>query len=171
LDQYRTLDNSMIDFDKTKVFATGAYDGQIFVNLKTEDGRGCVDIKDYDSLVDELESKLKKIKGDDGSWLDTKIFKKKGYFIGKYSDMAPDIIIYFDDLQYGANTSRIGNPTLWSPQTAQGSDDATHSKQGIFIMSDSVRKGYLGEIDILDIAPTILEKLKIQNNLPGKIIH
>jgi predicted AlkP superfamily phosphohydrolase/phosphomutase len=171
LDSYKTLENSMVDLKKTKVFATGAYDGQIFINLKTRDGRGCVDVETYDSLVDELELKLKKIKGDDGKDLDTKIFKKKEYFVGDYEDIAPDIVVYFDDLQYGVNTSRVGNPTLWSPQTAQGSDDATHSKQGIFIMSDSVNKGYIGEIDILDVAPTILEKLKILHNLKGKIIR
>lgn len=172
LDSHKTLEDSMIDLKKTRVFATGAYDGQIFINVKTNDGKGCVGVEEYDSLVDEVGLKLKEIKGDDGKELDTRIFKKKEYFVGKYSDVAPDIVVYFDDLQYGVNSSQIGNPTLWSQQTALGSDDATHSKQGIFIMSDSKSKGYIGEIDILDVAPTILDKLNIDipEYMKGKVI-
>jgi bisphosphoglycerate-independent phosphoglycerate mutase (AlkP superfamily) len=39
-------------------------------------------------------------------------------------------------------------------------------------MKNGTTKGDLGEIDILDIAPTILNELDIKNNeeLPGKII-
>jgi len=166
------LESSMIDWNKTKVFATGAYDGQIFINLKGRNPSGVVEPEKYDSLIDELEEKLKNIKGDDGSILDTKIFKKKEYFKGECEDSSPDIVIYFDNLEYGANTSLIGNPLPWSPQTAVGSDDAAHSRQGIFIMNNSQQKGDMGEIDILDVAPTILNSLNIPipGNMIGKVI-
>jgi len=83
------------------------------------------------------------------------------------------MIVYFDDLHYGSNTSLIGNDTLWSPSTAQGSDDAAHSKQGIFIMPDSETKGNIGEISYLDVAPTILSKLglEIPKDMKGEIIR
>ncbi len=166
------LESSMIDWEKTRAFATGAYDGQIFINLKDRDPSGIVELEEYDKLINELERGLKNIKGDDGKILKTKIFKKKDYFKGKCEDIAPDIVIYFDDLEYGANTSLIGNPCLWSPQTAIGSDDAAHSKQGIFVMNKSNQKGDIGEIDILDVAPTILNKLDITipKDMKGKII-
>ena len=81
----------------------------------------------------------------------------------------------WDKLIYGCNTTRIGNPTLWSPQTAKGSDDAGHSMQGIFIVADSStnKKGYIGEVDILDVAPTILHKLRIEipQDIKGKVIN
>jgi len=166
------LEYDMIDWTRTKVFAIGAYDGQVFINLKERDVGGVVEVNDYDSLVDELEIKLKNISGDDGAVLDTKIFKKKDFFRGKKEDLAPDIVIYFDNMHYGANTSLIGNPTLWSLSTAMGSDDATHAEKGIFIMNGDNRKGNIGEINILDIAPTILSELgvKVPDDLEGKVV-
>jgi len=160
----------MVDWEKTKVFGRGAWDGQIFVNLKGREQQGIVEKEEYDALIEELETKLKQIKGDDGKILDTKIFKKKD-FSGKFDNIAPDMIIYFDDLYYGCNTTLIGNPTIWSPSTAIGSDDVTHSKQGIFITNIS-NKGNIGEINIIDIAPTILKELDIPipEDMKGKII-
>jgi len=166
------FETSMIDWEKTKVFVRGAFDAQIFVNLIGKEPRGYVRNEEYDSLLEELAEKLKQIRGDDGKELNTKIFKKEDHFHGKCSDSAPDLLVYFDNLNYGTNTSLIGNPTLWSPKTSAGSDDAAHSKQGIFIMDNKKVKGDLGNIDILDITPTILKELniKIPVDINGKII-
>jgi predicted AlkP superfamily phosphohydrolase/phosphomutase len=163
----------IVDWKKTKAFAVGAYDGEIFINLKGKEPEGCVEEKDYDSLIEELEKKLKEIPGEDNSKLNTFVFKKKFFFRGKCEESAPDIVVYFDNLQYGCNTSLIGNETLWSPQTAMGSDDACHSRQGIFIMNKSKQKGDIGEVNYIDIAPTILDKLGIgiPKDMEGKIIE
>jgi ATP sulfurylase len=173
VNQPTKFEHSMINWKKTRVFAMGAFDGQIFINLKEREPLGIVSSEDYETLLEELEEKLKQIKGDDGKTLNTKIFKKKDFFKGKYENSAPDMIVYFDDLEYGCNTSRIGNPTLWSPRTALGSDDAAHSSQGIFIMDKSLQKGDIGEINIIDIVPTILNKfnLKIPEDLKGRVIR
>ncbi len=163
----------MVDWMKTKVLAIGAYEGQIFINLKGREPEGIVEEADYDKLIEELAEKIKQIKGDDGKILDTKIFKKKDYFNGKCNEIAPDMIVYFDNLHYGCNNSLIGNETLWSPNTAKGSDDACHSRQGIFIIKNGVFKNEnLGEIDALDVAPTILNELNIDipNEMKGKVI-
>jgi len=94
-------------------------------------------------------------------------------YIGKKDEHAPDLMIYFDDLQYGCNNTLIGNETLWSPQTAKGSDDAGHSKQGIFIMNDGKHEqGDIGEVSYLDVAPTVLNLMDIPvpEDMKGKII-
>jgi len=166
------LNHDFIDWKRTKVFCFGFLEAQIFINLKGREPQGIVDFSEYDSLIDELEKKIKKIPGDDGKKLDTRCFKKKYFFKGKHSRSAPDMIVYFDNLQYGCNPTQIGNPTLWSPSTGLWSDDAGHSRQGIFITNKSNQKGDLGEIDILDIAPTILNALNISvpEDMEGKII-
>ena len=164
----------MVDWKRTKVFAIGAYEAQIFINLNGREPEGIVDIKDYDSLLLELEEKFKKISGDDGSNLDTKFFKKKDYFKGKYEDIAPDMIVYFDNLHYGCNNSLIGNETLYGLETAKGADDACHSLKGIFVMDNKKsKKGNIGEIDNLDITPTVLKMLDIPipQDLKGKVIE
>ena len=172
LNNITKFETSMVDWEKTKVFVRGAFDAQIFVNLIGREPNGHVHSEDYDSLIEELAEKLKQIKGDEGKELNTKTFKKKDYFQGKCSDSAPDLLVYFDNLNYGTNTSLIGNPTLWSPRTSAGSDDAAHSKQGIFIMDNKKVKGDLNNIDILDITPTILNELniKIPEDITGNII-
>lgn len=164
---------NMVNWQKTKVFAIGAYEGQIFINLKGREPEGIVEEKEYEKLIDELEEKLKQIKGDRSETLNTKVFKKKDYFRGKCENIAPDMIIYFDNLQYGCNTTLIGNETLYSPQTARGSDDAAHSQQGIFIMKNGKLKGNLGEISYLDAAPTILHELGIDipEGMKGRVIE
>jgi predicted AlkP superfamily phosphohydrolase/phosphomutase len=162
----------MVDWNKTRVFAIGAYDGQVFINLKGREPEGIVDSLEYNNLIKELEEKIKAIPGDDGAELQTKIYIKKRDYDGKMIEIAPDMIIYFDDLQYGCNSTLIGNETLWSPSTAQGSDDAAHSRQGIFIMKD-VEKGNLGEVSYLDIAPTILNGLGLETpeEMKGEVIE
>jgi len=164
---------SLVDWEKTKAFAIGAYEAQIFINLKGREPNGIVEEKDYDSLIEELIKKMEKITGDRGEKLDTKFFRKKDYFNGKCYDIAPDSIIYFDNLQYGCNSTLIGNETLWSLQTAKGSDDAGHSRQGIFIMkSDNAKDKNIGEINALDVAPTILSLLglDIPKDMNGRVI-
>jgi len=165
---------NMVNWEKTKVFAIGAYEGQIYINLKERESQGIVNPgEEYDTLIHELETKLKQISGDDGKELKTKVFMKKRDYDGKLIGGAPDMIVYFDDLEYGCNSTLIGNDTLWSPSTAKGSDDATHSRQGIFVLKNGKhQKNYLGEISYLDIVPTILNELnlKIPSDMKGKII-
>ena len=166
------LKPDMIDWEKTQAWAIGAYEGQIFINLKGREPQGIVDEKDSDRLIDEIQEGLSQIKGDRGETLNTRFFRKKQNFVGKNNEHAPDLMIYFDNLQYGCNNSFVHNETIWNIETLKGKDDAGHSRQGIFIMNRSEQRGNIGEIDILDIAPTILSKLGlgIPNDLPGKII-
>ncbi|MEK6871648.1 MAG: alkaline phosphatase family protein [Nanoarchaeota archaeon] len=173
--QQKTFFNlNLVNWSKTKAFAIGAYEGQVYINLKNREINGIVEKEEYDSLIDEISAKLLQIKGDDGSNLNTKIFKKKDFFKGKYQDIAPDMILYLDNLHYGCNNSIIGNDTEWNPETKMGADDATHSLQGIFIINkQAMNVNNLGEISYLDVAPTILHELKIKipEDMKGKIIQ
>lgn len=163
---------SMVDWSKTKAFVIGAYEAQISLNLKGREPDGVVERYEYDGLIKEISDKLMKIPGDLGEKLDTKILYKKRDYDGKFIEEAPDMIVYFDNMNYGCNSTLIGNETLWSPSTAKGSDDATHSMQGIFIMKNFRTQGNLGEISYLDIAPTVINllDLEVPRDMKGKII-
>lgn len=165
LNQPIKLDLNMVDWGKTKAWAIGAFEGQIFINLKGREEKGIVEKENYEKLIKELSEKIKKITGDDGKNIDTRIFVKKKDFDGKRIEEAPDLIIYFDNLQYGCNTSLIGNKGLHQPFTAKGSDDAGHSKQGILIMSNKGEekntKKDLGEVDITEVSKIIFELLNL----------
>lgn len=162
VDERKKLDMNMINWEKTIAWAICAFEGQIFINLEGREPKGIVKQEELEKLLNEMEIKLKKITGDRYETLDTKIFMKKRDFSGKRDDKAPDMLIYFDNLQYGCNCSLVGNKTLWSPQTAIGSDDAGHSEQGIFIIKNGVQKGNIEEVDILEVSPIILKELGIE---------
>ncbi|MEK6898217.1 MAG: hypothetical protein AABX28_02560 [Nanoarchaeota archaeon] len=56
----------------------------------------------------------------------------------------------------------------------EGSDNASHSKQGIFILeNNNTQDKYFEEINFLDIAPTILKELKVEipDDLRGRVIN
>lgn len=168
------LKPDMIDWEKTRAWAIGAYEGQIFINLKGREPQGCVEKEEYERLLDEIQKELSKIKGDHGEDLNnTKFFRKEKDFVGKNNQSAPDLLVYFEDLSYGCNNSFVHNETMWNIETMKGKDDAGHSRQGIFIMNKSLQRGDIGEVDILDIAPTILSKLgvAIPEDLKGKVIE
>ena len=166
------FDFSMVDWKKTKAFAIGAYEGQIFINLKGREPEGIVEKEEYDALIEEIISGLGKIRGDKGECLNNRFFKKKEYFHGKCERIAPDLIVYFDNLQYGCDNTLVGNETLYGERTAKGPGDTGHSMQGIFIIKNGKCGGDLGEVSYLDVAPTILSELgiKIPDDMTGRII-
>jgi len=165
------LKMDMIDWSKTKVFGISPFEAHIYVNLMGRDPQGIVEPEQYEGLLYELEEKIKKIPGDHGEKLNTKIFIKKRDYNGKRIDEVPDMIIYFDDLEYGVDMGFICNKVLWGPDEVLESD-AQHSKQGVVFMDNKKCKGDLGEISYLDITPTILNELgiPIPEDMKGKPI-
>jgi ATP sulfurylase len=114
-------------------------------------------------LVKELKEKILNIPGDDGTPLNTTIFTREKDYDGEARNSAPDLVVYFDNLQYGCNTSLIGNETLWSPSTAMGSDDAVHSRKGIFIINKKEYSGKIDNMKITDPAKIILDEFNYKD--------
>lgn len=167
------LKMSDVDWSKTKAFSVGAYFGRIYFNLQGREPEGIVAIEEYNILQKELVDKLKLIEDDKGNKMDNKIYLPQEIYSGEFSEEAPDIQVYFDNLLCGVNND-VGNSGLYCWATTEGSDDAGHAPEGIFIMSgNNVRKkGNIGKISILDVTPTILSKLNLhrENGMSGKVI-
>jgi predicted AlkP superfamily phosphohydrolase/phosphomutase len=171
LSEKTRLTMDLIDWDKTKAWAIGAYEGQIFINLKGREPKGIVENSEYEELVSELRQKLSEVRGDEGSILNTHFFTKDLDFNGSNNQNAPDLMVYFDNLQYGCNNSFVKNSSMFNIETAKGGDDSGHSREGIFIMNSSSRKGFIGCVDILDVTPTILNNLGVEiSGFQGKVI-
>lgn len=157
------FDFSLIDWEKTKAYAIGSYQGRIYFNLKGRDEKGIVEKKQYETLQEELIGKLSEIPGDRGEKLDTKIFQPQEVFQGPYRDQAPDLMVYFDNLVWGVNND-IGNVGLHSAEDTVGATDGGHSPEGIIIVSGKgVRKGKsLGKVPITDVASLILHLMDVK---------
>jgi ATP sulfurylase len=168
LTEKRKLEPSMIDWSKTRAYAIGAFEGQVSLNLVSREPQGIVELEDYDRLVAELKEKIRNIPGDDGTKLNTKIFTRKQDYDGEARGIAPDIVVYFDNLQYGCNASLVGNDTLWSPSTAMGSDDAVHSPTGIFVMHGGKFNGKIEHMKLENISDIILSE---SETMSSELVH
>ncbi len=158
-----------VDWEKTRVFSMGAYYSCLYFNVKGRDPSGIVKTgKEYEELKKEIKEKIKKIPDDSGNKLDTKVFELPE------SDNAPDILVYFDNLHWGVN-STVSHNSLYSWATEKGPDDAVHSETGFFIIfgKNVKKRGNLGLKDIRDITPTILKTMgiKIPKDIEGKPIN
>lgn len=149
-----------IDWRRTKAWAWGGYYARIFFNVEGREPQGIIPAKDYEKTRQELIEKLLAIKGPQGEEWATKVIIPQEYFEvvnGEY----PDLMVYFDDLFWrSAGTVGYQHPYLLENDT--GPDDAVHSQEGIYIFYDPSHqlKGQKN-IDILDVAPTILSYLEI----------
>jgi len=142
-------------------WATG-YTGQIYLNMRGRESQGRVEPSDYHTILEELSEKLKAIPGGNGQPLDTETFKRVEIHSGPYSKYGPDLFIYFDQCRYNIS-EMIGHDSLYSYDTAKGSDDGGHGREGFLAM---VGPGIpaIGEVKnmtLLDIAPTILSLMGV----------
>jgi len=151
----------LVDMEKTTAYGGGAYNARIYINRKKLGDA-------YQKVKDEIARKLKSIPDDKGNRIDTKVYKSEDIYKDTSSAECPDLIVYFDNLQWASNPD-LGQEGLYSWRTAVGADSAGHSRQGCFIISgpNIPNKGRIGDIDIRQIAPTILKLLGIK--CPGDI--
>ncbi|MBI4052763.1 MAG: alkaline phosphatase family protein [Candidatus Diapherotrites archaeon] len=153
---------SGIDWQKTKAFAVGGYQGRIYLNRdrKALGHKGILGKDECDWLGGELEKKLLAIRGGKGEKLDNKVFFAKDIYKNGFDDECPEMIVYFDNLVWGVNND-VGNKGLYSTSTTVGSDDAGHAPEGSFVIVDEKigGRGDMGTISILDVFPTMMDIL------------
>lgn len=146
---------ALVDMKKSVAYGSGAYHARVFINKEVAG-------KDYDVIRSDIIRKLKMIPSDTGKPLNTFVYKKEDIYQVTTSPECPDLTIYFDDLRWASNPD-LGQEGIYSWETAMGADAAGHSRQGCFIISGKgIRHEDLGEIDIRQVAPTILKALKMK---------
>ncbi len=156
-----------VDWSKTRAFATSAYEALLFIN------RDIVSDDEYDSLCDELATKIKQIPNKGGETMNTKVYMSKNEFKAELGENAPDMMVYFDNLYWGTNCD-IGNDGLYSWRNLVGADDALHGREGVCIISGgkTVHKQKSKKVDILDITPTVLDMFCMtqDDDMSGSVI-
>lgn len=166
------IEDAPIDWSQTKAWGWGGYYARIFINVEGREPQGTVTPEDYEKTLDELAEKLKQIRGPNGEKLYNKIYKPEEIYDELNGD-SPDLIVYFDDL-YWRSAGTIGYETLYLSENDTGPDDAVHSEYGVFILYDPTKNlGLeLGNLNILDVAPTVLNilGLPVPKEMRGKII-
>ena len=144
-----------VDLEKSTAWGGGAYNARVFINKNKV-------TNNYHQLRNEIKNKLLQIPDDKGNKIDTKVYFADEIYSDASSPECPDLTIYFDDLRWASNPD-LGQEGLYSWHSAVGADSAGHSRQGCFIINGTgiPNKGLMKDLDIKQVAPTILKMLNI----------
>ncbi len=155
ISQKQRFSASFVDMEKSAAYGGGAYNARVFINKQKVGAQ-------YQSIREELIQKLKEIPDDKGKPLDTKVYKAEEIYRYTSDENCPDLTVYFDDLRWASNPD-LGIPGIYSWESAMGADSAGHSRQGFFVISGKgiARKGLMREIEICQVAPTIMKILNV----------
>jgi len=156
-------------WERTKAYAMGL--GQIYINLRGREGKGCVDPADYEKVQDEIIAGLRELRDPEtGERVVYDVYKKQDIFRGKYYDRAPDLQVGFNrGYRVSWQTCLGGIPKeIVEPNTRKWSGDHcsfdTHISDGIFFINKKINTNHP---HITDIAPTVLRYFGIP--IPGDI--
>jgi predicted AlkP superfamily phosphohydrolase/phosphomutase len=167
------LEKAAIDWSKTKAWAWGGYYARVFFNVKGREAQGIIDPAEFENERDRLAKRIEEISDPSGRRMQTRAYKPEALYPVSVGDR-PDLMVYFDDL-YWRSAGTLGHSDVYLSENDTGPDDAVHSQHGIFILDDRKlkQKGEIADIDILDIAPTLLERMKmtIPSSMEGKPVH
>jgi predicted AlkP superfamily phosphohydrolase/phosphomutase len=156
------FDKCEVDWSKTKAWGWGGYYARIFMNVKGREPNGVIPKEDYHRVREELRKKLLAIRGPNGEAFINKVFTPEELYGTPKGDM-PDLMAYFDNL-YWRSAGTVGHNSLYLDENDTGPDDSVHWHDGIFIMYHKKKvysKDKLQKMTIYDVAPTILDIMKI----------
>ncbi len=163
-----------VNWSQTKAYAMGL--GNIYINLKGREKWGIVERgKEYDEVVNKIIEELPKMVDEEtGEHPVCKVYKRDDIYKNFKDDLVPDLRVSNNNgYRVSWQTSLGGVPdkliTLnlkpWSGDHC--SLDPMWVK-GLFVSNKPVD----GEVNILDIAPTVLNYLRVKNfDMEGKVLE
>lgn len=145
-----------VDWAHTRAWAEGGNYARIFLNVKGRESQGCVEPREYERLRAELGHRLALLPDDHGEPLKTFAFKPQQLYRA-VEGIPPDLIVIFGDLNWRA-LGTLGYDSLYRSENDTGPDEANHAQHGFFnwIAPTFVPRAEAEDLDILDIAPTVL---------------
>jgi predicted AlkP superfamily phosphohydrolase/phosphomutase len=150
------IKDAQIDWDRTAAWGDGGYYGRLFMNVKGREPKGVIEPSQYESVRDELITKLEAAPGPDGAPLGTRVFKPEDVYT-EVRGVAPDLIVYFGDLRW-RSVGSVGNPSLYTYENDTGPDGANHDRNGVLALAGLPDQpmGRAEGLNLIDVGPTIL---------------
>ncbi|MCU4924401.1 alkaline phosphatase family protein [Halobacteria archaeon AArc-dxtr1] len=132
--------------------------GRFYLNLEGREPRGSVSEDEYDDVRDELKAELEAIEGPDGEPVVDRVVEKEEAFRGDHDEIAPDLVaIPAKGFDFKAGFKADSEVFDTGPRNGMHSFDDT----SLYIDTPDAS---IGNADLLDIAPTILDLLDIEYN-------
>jgi predicted AlkP superfamily phosphohydrolase/phosphomutase len=171
------------DWSKSPVICLlGDYDGYLRINLKGRESQGIVEAgQDFEDWVNKVSEGLYSFIDVDSKEPIVKTVLRRGDLglKGSCLDHLPDLIVQWQETppyKHREIKSPLYGSILWpTPGRNPEGRSGNHRPQGFLIVKgDRFRSGSsLGSVDIIDLAPTILNimGLPVPSKMEGKIIH
>ena len=155
------LEKCEVDWDKTLAWGSGGYYARLFLNVKGREPNGVIDPADYERIRDELAERIAGITDPEGKTIGSVAYKPEETY-REVNNIAPDLIVYFGDLNW-RSVGSLGLNRIHTFENDTGPDDANHAQEGLYIYTDPKKQGQgLGPTQhLMDVAPTILEQLGV----------
>ncbi|MEB3357451.1 MAG: alkaline phosphatase family protein [Synechococcales bacterium] len=167
------LDKVEVDWSQTQVWGAGGYYARIFLNVKGREPQGIVPLAEYETVRSRLISQLEALTDPEGHPLNVKAFKPQEIY-QRVRGLAPDLIVYFDDLAW-RSVGSVGIGSIYTTENDTGPDDANHAPFGLMIFHDPQRPQngqVLDGAQLYDIVPTLLHRYGLEPpaGLRGKVL-
>jgi predicted AlkP superfamily phosphohydrolase/phosphomutase len=155
------LEKCEVDWSRTVAWGSGGYYARLFLNVKGREPEGVVEPTDYERVRDELAAGIAAIAGPDGRPLGSVAYKPEEVY-AQVNNIAPDLVVYFGDLQW-RSVGSLGHGTIHTSENDTGPDDANHAQQGLYIYyhPHAAGQGAGPRRHLMDVAPTILDLMDV----------
>ena len=156
------LNLDAVDWSRTRAWASGGYCGRFFLNVAGREPSGIVPPCEVERTLEELETLVRTVLHPDGSPLPCEFVRPTDFYRAARG-LAPDAMVFFDDLSYRALGSFDGEDFLVTRDNDRGPDGCNHDWHGIFVMSGKdLPTGRIPELSIYDVNATVLGLLGIR---------
>lgn len=147
-----------VDWQRTIAYSMG-HVGQIYLNVAGREPQGIVTEESYERHRQAVLDALAELRDESGRPLVSEIVLREETYHGPYAAKGPDIHVVLDDYNLIAFPLFATNNQVITDQIR--GDSGCHRREGIFIAHgpDISSQGPLPEVNILDLAPTILTLL------------
>ncbi|MFB6219643.1 MAG: alkaline phosphatase family protein [Halobacteriaceae archaeon] len=140
--------------DGARAFALSP--GRFYLNLEGREPRGAVPEAEYESVRAELRAAIEGLEDPDGEPVVERVVTREEAFNGPHDDIAPDLVALPRrgyDLQGVFGTD--------APTFGSGARTGTHTLGDATLVVDDPGVRIEGDVNIYDIAPTVLDLLDI----------
>jgi len=165
------MSTASIDMNRTVAYLSSFAGAKSYSHGGIEIKRENLNGVGYEELRDTLIEELAKIEEPDtGEKLMDWICRREELYAGPYISHFPDIVFELKGgygVYWGIHTSLIG--TAYEHNLASGG----HKKDAVFLISGTDREPVRQKMSLMDLAPTILDLLRIKNDsdFDGKSIY
>ncbi|MEF8779128.1 MAG: alkaline phosphatase family protein [Haloferacaceae archaeon] len=129
--------------------------GRFYLNLEGREPRGSVPEADYEAVRAELKADLEALEGPDGTPVCKRVVERETAFRGNHSEIAPDLVAIPND---GFDLKAGFKPK--EEVFSTGPRNGMHTFDDASLLIDD-RSATIGDADLLDIAPTILDLMDV----------